>query len=72
MVAKKEKIEATDPRYIVVSSPRGLVLQDLVNEKIVGGYQPIGGISVVAYMTYDNKPVMEFFQAMMRNEAYAF
>ena len=70
MVAKKEKIEVKEPRYIIVSSPRGLVLQDLVNEKIIAGYQPIGGISVVAYMTYDNKPVMEFFQAMMRPENY--
>ena len=72
MVAKKEKVETKEPRYIIVSFAKALILQDLVNEKITQGYQPIGGIGVVAYMSYDNKPIIEFFQAMMRQESYTF
>ncbi|MFA6270279.1 MAG: hypothetical protein WC657_03665 [Candidatus Paceibacterota bacterium] len=71
MVAKKEKIEVKEPRYIIVSSQRALILQDLVNEKILAGYQPIGGIGVVAYKGTAS-PVTEFYQAMTRPESYVF
>ncbi len=71
MVAKKEKIQEKDPRYIIVSSQRALILQDLVNEKIISGYQPIGGVGVVAYKGTATA-VMEFFQAMIRPESYTF
>jgi hypothetical protein len=72
MVAKKEKIETKEPRYIVVSFTKALILQDLVNDAIVKGYQPVGGIGVVSYLSYDKQPIIEYSQAMMRNEAYTF
>jgi len=70
MAKMKNKEVEVSPQYMVVSSSRHLLLQDLVNDNIKLGYNLIGGVSVVSYNSYDGKPLLEFFQAMEKKPNY--
>ena len=57
-------IAQLDPRYIVVFGEIIELLQDRVNEFIVKGYSPVGGVCAT--------PGEGYYQAMIRQENYRF
>ena len=57
-------VEPLEPRYIVVSGETVQYLQDSVNEFIVKGYSPVGGVCAT--------PGEGYYQAMIRQENYRF
>ena len=57
-------VEPLEPRYIVVSGEIIQSLQDSVNDFIVKGYSPVGGVCAT--------PGEGYYQAMIRQENYQF